>query len=65
MAESGDNEVLIEYVRVGAIVRVTAIDPVTGTEVVFQAPASLHPSELRQTAVNKLKYVLKKTSPHT
>jgi hypothetical protein len=55
-----ENQVLIECVRVGAILRVTAIDPVTGTEVTFQAPASLRPVELRQTAINKLKYVLKR-----
>jgi len=56
-----ENDILIEYVRMGNILRVTAIDSATGTEVVFQAPASLHPKEVRRTAVNKLKYVLGKS----
>ncbi len=55
-----EREFIIECVQVGAILRVTAIDPVTGTEVTFQAPASLRPAELKQTAANKLKYVLNK-----
>ena len=53
-----ENEFLIECLKVSGIWRVVAIDPVTGTEVTFQAPGSLHPAELRLTAANKLNYVL-------
>jgi hypothetical protein len=54
------NEVLLEYVRFGNSLRVTAVDAATGTEVIFQAPLAASQSELRKIAVNKLAYVLQK-----
>ncbi len=60
MSDPNSGEVFIEYKQIGAIVRVTAVDAVTGTEVSFQAPANTPPSDLQRTAVNKLNYVLRK-----
>ncbi len=53
-------EVLFEFHRVGNAVRVSAIDPVTGTEVTIQGPANAGETTLRRTAVTKLRYVLSK-----
>jgi hypothetical protein len=57
-AQSG--EVLFEHVQIGTIVRVTAIDAATGTEVVIQGPANIGTAALQRTAMAKLEYVLKK-----
>jgi hypothetical protein len=56
------SEVIFEQVRIGSLVRVTAIDAATGTEVVTQGPASARPHELQRLALAKLAYVLKKKS---
>ncbi len=53
-------EVLFEMARVGSLMRVTAVDTETGTEVVIQGPASLTSVELQRVALAKLRYVLKK-----
>lgn len=49
-------EVLLEYRRVGAVVKVTAVDPLTRIEVSIQGPASAGEAELRRIAVAKLAY---------
>ncbi|MDP9126827.1 MAG: hypothetical protein M3N08_01015 [Pseudomonadota bacterium] len=54
------NEILLEMQRIGNSVRVTAIDPASGTEVTFQVPASISQADMKQMAVNKLTYVLRK-----
>ena len=51
-------EVLLEFRRVGNVVKVTALDPVTQIEVSIQGPASAGDAELRRTAIAKLNYVL-------
>jgi hypothetical protein len=53
-------EVLFEFFKVGAIVRVTATDVTTGTEIVIQGPATASPALLQRVALNKLSYVLKR-----
>lgn len=53
-------EILFEYARIGNIVRVTAIDAESGTEVVFQAPSNSSYTELQRIGINKMKYVLNK-----
>jgi hypothetical protein len=53
-------EILIEIKRIGAIVRVSAIETESGTEVIFQAPASTSSADLKKLASNKLRYVMKK-----
>ncbi|MFY9288145.1 MAG: hypothetical protein WAO98_06550 [Alphaproteobacteria bacterium] len=55
-----DSEVLIEFQRIGSIVRVTAIHAATGTEAIFQAPANTSHNDLQRMAVKKLNYVLQK-----
>lgn len=56
------DEVLLEYHRIGNAVRVSAIDPITGTEVTIQGPATATEQMLRRTAVAKLNYVLSRAS---
>lgn len=53
-------DVLLEFQKVGSYVRVSAIDPITNTEVVVQGPADYSEISLRRTAVAKLNYVLRK-----
>lgn len=55
-----ENDVLIEFQAIGNIVRVSAIDTVTNTEVVIQGPASAGRPTLARNAVAKLNYVLRK-----
>ena len=58
-------EILIEIHRVGGILRVAAVDVASGTEVVFQAPASTGHAALQQLAANKLRYVREKAAQNT
>jgi hypothetical protein len=61
MAEPGQGtEFLLEFQQVGTYVKVTAVDPVTGTEASITGPASAGQAILGRNAVNKLKYVLRK-----
>jgi hypothetical protein len=53
-------EILIETRRIGAILKIIAVDPVTGTEVSFQAPVTTSQIALKQLAVSKLRYVMRK-----
>lgn len=53
-------EAIIEFKQIGSIVKVTAVDAATGTEAVFQAPATTPRKILEQTALSKLRYVLNK-----
>jgi hypothetical protein len=55
-----NDDILIETKRIGTILRVTAIDPVSETEVVFQAPVKTSRRDLERLAVNKLRYVISK-----
>ncbi|MGO4870571.1 MAG: DUF6898 family protein [Roseiarcus sp.] len=56
------DEIIIETQRIGAILRVAAVDVATGTEVTFQAPASASRASINRLAANKLRYVLGKTA---
>lgn len=56
-----EQDVLIEFQVVGKIVRVSAIDPVTNTEVIIQGPASAGKAVLARNALAKLNYMLRKT----
>ena len=53
-----DEEVLFEFHRIGSVVKVSAVDPVTLTEVSISGPASAGEAALRQAAIKKLRYVL-------
>jgi len=53
-------EVLFEFKRVGNILRVTAIDPKTGTEVVMIADPRYSEITIKRMAARKLAYVMAK-----
>jgi len=53
-------EIIIETQRIGAILRVAAVDVATGTEVVFQAPATASRASIERLAASKLRYVMSK-----
>ena len=53
-------EILFEYVRNGAYVKVTAIEPETRTEASVVVSAGLPQEQMQLQALNKLRYVLKK-----
>ena len=57
---SDGREVLIEIVTLGAYAKVSAIDPLTGTEVSVVGPGNATRASLEAAALNKLNYVLKK-----
>ncbi|HEY4922019.1 MAG TPA: serine hydroxymethyltransferase [Xanthobacteraceae bacterium] len=52
---SGEGQVFFEFTRVGASVKVAAIDGDTGIEVTVIGPASAMPSDLERLALAKLK----------
>lgn len=51
---------IIEFYKVGKLVKVSAIDPETMKEVSVIAPSSLSRKEMSDLAVRKLRYVLAK-----
>lgn len=55
-----DREVIIEFRPMGHIVRVSAMDTDSLTEVTLQGPASAGEHILTRNALRKLEYVLKK-----
>ena len=57
---SPDERVIIDFVKVGAYVKVSAIDPKTRVEVSIVGDPLVSQAKLEQTAVQKLKYVLNK-----
>lgn len=58
-------EVLLEFQQVGNAVRVTAMDPVTATEVTIVGAPSAGRDILTRNAVRKLDYVLAKRAGGT
>ncbi len=62
MTSSPKGEVFVEFVVQGNVVKVTAIDSVTGTEACIVGPANAGRDVLAQAAARKLKYVLEKKS---
>ncbi len=57
------HEVIFEFVRIGSSVKVTAIDPLTGTEASIVGTLAAGELALKRLAAQKLNYVLKKKSP--
>jgi hypothetical protein len=55
-----DDAVILEFTRIGATIRVAALDPATLTEVVIQGPAAAGEAALRAAALRKLAYVLER-----
>jgi hypothetical protein len=54
------SEVLFEFVPCGNVVKVTAIEPETKLEAVVVVPAALDVAQMKQLAMQKLAYLLKK-----
>ena len=54
------NEVIIEFHRIGNAVKVTAVDPVSHTEVSIVGPPDAGDEMLERTAIRKLEYVIDK-----
>lgn len=55
--------VILEFVRLGPLVRVSAMEPESLTEVVLQGPAAAGEAALRRAALRKLAYVLQRRRP--
>lgn len=51
-------EVIFEFVPVGQVIKVSAIDPVTGTEVSIMGPATENQHVLERVALAKLRFVM-------
>ncbi len=64
MSDDGINEgeVLFEVRQVGNAVKVSAIDPVTNTEVCVVGSATASPYTLKMNAVRKLRMVLRRNA---
>ncbi len=58
MANGGD--IIIEFYRIGAFVKVSAVDTATLTEVSIMGPPDAGEEILKRTAVRKLEYVLER-----
>jgi hypothetical protein len=56
-----DDQVLFEFVQVGAQMRVAAIDSATGTEVVVITPVAATRNQMQQLALAKLRRRLAET----
>jgi hypothetical protein len=50
--------VILEFVQIGALIRVSAMEPKSLTEVVIYGPASAGEAALRRTVLCKLDYML-------
>ncbi|MEK9671524.1 MAG: hypothetical protein VW268_03350 [Rhodospirillaceae bacterium] len=53
-------EVLYEIRSMGRFLRVTAIDPISATEIVAVCDATYSPAMVKRLAARKLKYVMRK-----
>ena len=63
MTDPDRHEVYFEFVAIGNVVKVTAIDSVTGTEVSAMGPVSSSQADLQQLALQKLKARIKREQP--
>ena len=54
------DEVIIEFHRIGASVKVSAMDAATLTGVSMASPASASEVQLKQAVIKKLEYVMAK-----
>ncbi len=55
-----DREVLLEFIPMGSIVKVTAFDTASMTEISIQGPRSAGEEILKRNALNRLEYVMRK-----
>ncbi len=54
------SEVIIEFLRIGNAVKVTAVDPESMIEVSIVGPPDAGEETLKRTAIRKLEYVIDK-----
>ena len=54
------NEYILEFIVHGRAVKVTAVDPVTGTEAIIMGDAAQPRELLTKEAIKKLEYIMKK-----
>lgn len=55
-----NREIIFELRQIGAIVRVSAMDTKTMTEITIQGPVSAGEAALKANALKKLEYVMRK-----
>lgn len=55
-----NREVILEFQTIGGIMRVSAMDTASMTEVVIQGPVSAGETILKRNALRRLEYVLRK-----
>lgn len=55
-----NREVIIEFIPVGSVVRVSAMDVATLTEAVISGPSNTPEAILKRNALKRLEYILKK-----
>jgi hypothetical protein len=60
MAPPNDDRVIIEFIQMGAYVKVSAIDPNTGDEVSIVGDPMRGEAALKQLAAKKLRFVQQK-----
>lgn len=60
MAPGQKREIIFEFIRFGASVKVTAVDVATGTEVSTIGPANAMEHDLKRLAAAKLERVLQR-----
>ncbi len=53
-----EREIFVEFIVQGGFVKVTAIDPITGTEASVMGPSHSPREPLSDAALRKLRYVL-------
>jgi hypothetical protein len=59
-SEMKKREVIIEFANIGQIVKVSAMDSLTLTEISIQGPKSAGEEVLKRNAIKRLEYVLRK-----
>lgn len=57
-----NNNYILEFIQQGRYVKVTAVDPLTGTEAVIVGDARERQEVLSANAVKKLEYIMNKVS---
>ena len=55
-----NREIIIEFFPIGQLVKVTAMDAASLTEISIQGPKSAGEDTLKTNALNRLEYVLRK-----
>ena len=63
MTELPEREVYFEFIAIGNVVKVTAIDSLTATEVSIMGPVSAAQADLKQLALQKLRARLNREEP--